>query len=889
MRNRKIIPVLIVMLICGVSVAAAAAQSPDAVLRAVLDNGLRVVIVHDSLAPVVTTEINYLVGSNEAPKGFPGMAHAQEHMMFRGSPGLSADQLAAIAAALGGEFDADTQQTVTQYFFTVPAENLETVLRIEALRMRDVLDDDSLWNRERGAIEQEVARDFSNPMYVFYSRLLKTMFPDTVYEHDALGTRESFDKTTGAMLKDFYRKWYAPNNAILVIVGNVDPGSALALVKRYFEKIPARPIPARPKVVLPPPRPATIQLNTDFPYALTILAYRLPGYRDRDYAAARVLADVLNSQRGALKALQMEGRALFTGFDTQTFPETGLGFVNAAIGRQADAQAMIKQLKQIIAACVNQGFSRELVTAAKRRELTDAELEKNSVSGLASAWSQALAVEGRRSPDQITAMIGKVTADDVNRVARKYLVNDQAVVGILTPHPAAKPVTVKGAFGGKETFLHANTKPVRLPPWARKIVDRLPSPVSSVEPVSMRLTNGIRLIVQPETVSHSVSVFGRVKNNPDLETPPGQEGVDEVLAELFSYGTKRRDRLQFEKAVDDIGAELSVGTDFSLQTLTESFDRGTALLAENLLSPALPQAAFKLVQQKTAAEVAGRLQSPGFHSQMALLAALHPRNDPSLRHPTPASVRHLTLENVKAYYRKVFRPDLTTMVVIGDITPQQAREVIQKYFGAWKATGPPPPTDLPPVPPNRASTSVIPDPSRVQDQVTLAETVGINRFHTDYYPLQLGMHVLSGGFYSTRLYRDLREIHGLVYNVDAYLTADRTRSHLFVVYGCDPVNVGKARSLVIRDLDAMRSTAVSHDELTRAKILLIRQVPLGEASVDSIAARLLHLSVDGLPLNEALRAARRYSTISAKEVQQAFSRWIRIRDLVQVTQGPNPR
>src|SRR5699024_10594312 len=118
-------------------------------------NGLRVVIVPNHLAPVVTTVMNYHAGSNEAPKGFPGMAHAQEHMMFRGSPGLSAGQLSAIAAAMGGRFNADTQQAVTQYFFTVPSRFLDVALHIESLRMQDVLDSQSLWAKERGAIEQE--------------------------------------------------------------------------------------------------------------------------------------------------------------------------------------------------------------------------------------------------------------------------------------------------------------------------------------------------------------------------------------------------------------------------------------------------------------------------------------------------------------------------------------------------------------------------------------------------------------------------------------------------------------------------------------------------------------------------------------------------------------
>ena len=234
------------------SLPARAAEKQD-VLRATLANGLRVVIVKNTLAPVVTIEMNYLVGSNEAPDGFPGTAHALEHMMFRGSPGLSAEQLANIIALMGGHFNADTQQTVTQYFFTVPAEDLDLGApcggRADAGSPRP----QELWDKERGAIEQEVAQDLSNPEYVLqHASCSPRSSQGTPYAHDALGTRPSFQKTTGAMLQEFHEAWYAPNNAILVIAGDVDPQQTLQKVKTLFEPIPARSVPARPEIRLQP-------------------------------------------------------------------------------------------------------------------------------------------------------------------------------------------------------------------------------------------------------------------------------------------------------------------------------------------------------------------------------------------------------------------------------------------------------------------------------------------------------------------------------------------------------------------------------------------------------------------------------------------------------------
>ncbi|HUL13454.1 MAG TPA: pitrilysin family protein [Methylococcaceae bacterium] len=858
------------------------------VIRANLENGLRVVIVRNTLAPVVTTAVNYRVGSNEAPEGFPGMAHAQEHMMFRGSPGLSADQMAEITAAMGGMFNADTQQSVTQYFLTVPAEDLDVALRIEAIRMRGVLDTEELWEQERGAIEQEVSQDLSNPEYVFYTKLLEALFKDTPYAHDALGSRPSFDKTTGTMLKNFHDTWYVPNNAILVIVGDVQPPKALSEVRKLFGSIPSRKLPKRPGVHLKPVTPETIQLDTDLPYGLAVLSFRLSGSDSPDFAPTQILSDILSSQRGSLYALVPEGKALSVDFSLDVLPEAGLGYVEAAFPKGGDGPALIDEVKKILAEDVKNGISPDLVEAAKRHELADAEFEKNSVSGLAMVWSQALAIEGRRSPEEDVKAMESVTVSDVNRAARKYLDLNHAIVAVLTPQSSGEPIAGKG-FGGRESFAPKEVRPVKLPGWAEKAVNRISVPDSTIHPAVIALSNGLQLIVQTEAVSNTVAVYGHIKNNPYLETPEGQEGVDEVLDKLFSYGTASLDRVSFQKALDDIGANESAGEDFFLQVMADRFDRGVELLADNELHPALPEAAFKIIQRQDAAAIAGRLQSPDYLTSRSLRAALFPKDDPTLRQANPETISSLTLENVLDYYRHIYRPDLTTIVVVGEVTPEKAREVIEKYFGSWNASGPRPETLLPPVPPNKPSIATVPDASKVQDSVTLAETLGLNRSNPDYYALELGNHVLGGAFYATRLYRDLREGTGLVYFVSSSFEVNQTRALYVVNYGCDPSNGSRARDIVLRNLKEMQTTPVSLDELNQAKALLLREIPLSESSLERIGAGLLSRATHDLPLDEPTRAARRYDDLTAQQVEAAFAKWVRPEDLIQVTEGPNAR
>jgi zinc protease len=872
-----------------VAALACAPKEPQSqVLRATLDNGLRVVIVPNRIAPVVTTMVNYLVGSNEAPPGFPGTAHAQEHMMFRGNPGLSANQLAAITAAMGGRFDADTQQAVTQYFFTVPSADLKLALHIEAIRMRGVLDSEKLWTQERGAIEQEVGRDLSDPEFVFYTKLLADMFKGTPYALSPLGTDASFDRTTGARLKKFYDTWYAPNNAILVVVGDVDPQKTLTEIKKRFGSIPKKQLPPRAPIKLAPVPPETISLKTDQPMGMVLVSFRLPGYDSPDYAASKVLADVLSSQRYNLYGLTVAGKALATDFALDTLPQAGLGYAAAAFPQGGDAQALLKEVKAVLAGTVKSGVPADLVAAAKKQAKAEVEFQKNSVYGLARSWSQALAVEGRQSPEDDVQAIDKVTPADVDRVARQYLDLDQSVVGILTPEGSGKPLVHKG-FGGPESFKLQPTKQVSLPEWASSALKRLTIPPSTLHPVVSTLPNGIKLIVQPESVSDTVGVYGHIKNQPDLQVLPGKEGVNRVLDQLFSYGTTTLDRLAFQKALDDIAAEVATGTTFALKVLSEHFERGVQLLADNELHPALPEEAFKIVRTQVAAAVAGQLQSPDYLAGRALKAALFPANDPTLRQPNPAGVAVLTLEDVRDYFGKVFRPDETTIVVIGKVTPERAQKAIATYFGHWQATGPKPDTLLPPVPPNPPATVTVPDASRVQAKVTLAETLGLTRSNPDYYTLALGNHVLGGGFYATRLYQQLREETGLVYTVDVELDATQTRAVYAVDYGCNPGNVAKAQAIVVRNLAAMQTQPVPDDELHQAKAMLLREIPLAESSLSSIAQGLLSRAILDLPLDEPTLAAQHYMALTAAQVKAAFAKWVRPTDLVQVTQGPTPQ
>jgi zinc protease len=847
--------------------------------HATLANGLQIYVLRNRLSPVVSMYTNYLAGANDEP--VTGLAHAQEHMMFRGSKTIDASQFSDTTAITGGSYNADTQNEITQYFFEMPSQYLDIALNLERSRATGILDSQKDWDAERGAITQEVTRDNSGASYRLYAKMIHHIFAGSPYADEGLGTVAMFKHIQAPALKQFYSRWYHPNNVIMVIAGDVDPATTIAKVRALFGSIPAAPLPARKPVVLDPLTPLTLRDNSSDPITLVMVGYRVPGYDSPDYYASEILNDVLNSPRGALYDLQASGKALNTFAQSSTHPGAGLSIVGSAVPVGTKGDAAVADVKGVIEAYKQSGLPPELVDVAKAREVAQAQFESNSIGGLASLWSQELAVQ-HSTPDAELAGLAKVTVDDVNRVLRKYYDNATATVAIATPKAAAG-----SAFGGREGENNSvpPTAHTVLPVFARNVLAQLHVPDSSVHPNVQTLSNGIRLITVQSSISPTVVLRGEIRSNADVQTPAGKEGVDQILGSLFEFGTTTYDRLTYQAELDKIAADVNAGSGFSLNVLSKNFDRGVALLADDELHPALPANAFAIVKQQLVGTLTGAVQGPDFKAHRALANALYPAGDPARRAATPQSATGVTLDDVKAYYASTFRPDLTTIVAVGDITPEHARSAIEASFGTWTASGPPPNVYPPAIPRNRSSQAAIPATGRIQAEVTLAQTLPLSYNDADYPVLQLANAALSGGFGSL-LYHDVREVHGYAYSVDSSVSGGHNRSTFTVNFGAYPQNARRAQELIVHDLTALQKSPLPADRLIRAKALLIGQLPVRSESFDGVAGALLAYSVTDRPLDTDRRLARAELAASGDAVRAAMAKWLRPDAFARVTLLP---
>lgn len=886
----KMLRFLLALLAIGLGAAVTPAPSRAAVdvTRATLQNGMQVVVVRDPLAPVVTSMLNYKAGSNE--QSYDGQAHALEHMMFRGSKSLSESQLSDISELLGGNYDADTQSEVTQYFFTAPSQYLDLLLRMESSRMRDALLNQKEWNIEKGAITQEVTQDYSSPIRRLFMDVTTALYAGSPYAKNGLGTQQGFAHVINAQnLRAFYNAWYHPNNAVLVITGDVDGPSTVAAVRKYFSAFPAAKLPARPAVHLQPLKSKTITVDSDQPVTIVGLAFRFPGWTAKDYEATQVLQSVLDNQRADLYGLVASGKLLYAGLQQlDSHPEASGTVLFGVIPATAKPNTAIEPLRAVIEAYKKNGVPADLVEVAKRRAVADAEYKANSIEQLANEWSDAVAVEGRPSPDSELSDIKAVTVDDVNRALRKYLDFDHMIVAQAVPKNLGKvssnPPPPAAQENAKVTILHHDP----LPSWAIAAFKSLQVPKQSATPSDMTLSNGMRLIVVPEHVSHTVVVSGLINSNEQIQAPKEMQGVSNITAQLLPFGTTSYDRIALRKQLDDIAAEVSAGTQFSLTTLSDQFDRGVALLADEELHPAFPAAAFATIQQQEVQALQGEVTSPDYLFQVALNKALYPAGDPTQIVETPESAGAVTIDAVKKWYADAYRPDMTSVVVVGDVTPEQAKATFEKYFAGWKASGAKPDVFLPAVPPNKAADVVVPDAARIQSQVQFAQTNGLTRGDADWAAMAVA-NAAFGASATSILFHDVRDVHGLVYGIYSQLESRKNRGTFEIQFASDPDKINPAQSLTFNDLNALMRGGVGADDLARGKTMLVSEVPIREQSFNGIADQLLNYAQLGLPLDQATIDAQREVSTTNDGILAVLKKWVRPNDFVRVILGPGPK
>jgi zinc protease len=862
-------------------------SAPPVVVSRTLANGLKIFVVEDHAAAVVQTAMWYRFGSLYERVGKTGLAHGLEHMMFRGTSDISGGGLDDMGARLGAIVNANTAEDYTHFYFVLPADRLELAVHIEADRMRGLLLRQSDWTLEKGAVLSELDGDFSQPLFQLTQGVRQAAYPDSPYALTALGHREDVANSTAADLRAYYDTYYAPNNATLVVTGDIKAADVFDYAQRFFGDIPSKAVPES----TPVPGPGTvthptIAVTVDYPYTVVDCAYRIPGDLDNDAAATQVFSNLINSERSLFyKNLVLSKLTL--GY--QAYPDTALheGIFHAVlfVTPGQSAQDARRAFEDTLAETIKNGIDADLLTAAKTANARAAVYARDSIAGLGDRYGYAYGVEGH-DPSIDDAHVDALDVAAMNAAVKKYF-STPIVVGTLTPRAKKAGASGGNATGGSvsdDFSKRVPSGPIMLAPWAKSAVERPLLQESAVGPRSFKLANGMRLLVQPVHANPTVFVSGTIEVTPSFD-PPNKTGLGGITAGLLGYGSAKYDFNAQRQVADSLGADINLGFQFGAHGLAKDLDQLLDLLADGERHPAFAQQYFDLVKGQEISAVSQRGNSPDAQAERTFLRAIYSANDPIVREETLPSLRAIAVADVRGYAARYIRPDHTTIVVAGDVDPDTVRAKIEHAFGDWTNTGHVGSTFLPPIPAPKAAILVVPA-TRPTVSVRMGERA-IGRNSPDFYAFNLLNGILGeGGTFDTRLMHEIREQRGLVYGVASTLSVSRERGTLEVSFSAAPKNVRPAVALVKNNLMRLTTSAVSKEELTRARTKLIAGTLVSEESTQTLVARCEAIARNHLPSDYYRTIAQRYARYTPADLLAVARKYIRPGALVEVYEGP---
>lgn len=867
----------------------AAAQTVTAqphVASKTLANGLRILVVEDHAAAVVETAVWYRFGSLYELPGRTGLAHALEHMMFRGSAHISSGGLDDIVARLGAQMNAETTYDFTHFFFVMPADKLDVALTIEADRMQRALIEQSQWRIERGPVLAEIDGDSSSPFFSLLSAVRQAAYPNSPAGLTPLGRRSDVARATAADIAQYYRAWYAPNNATLVVTGDVNASRVFEIAQRLFGRIPAKRLPNHPSEHPAAAKGKIVESPFPFPYDVVDIAYAIPGDSEPGEPAVSTLATLINNERGPFyRALVESSVALAVTANADTQLRGGLMHVFIVLnpGRKAaEAQAIFQNTMD---QALHGGFDPDLIAAAKRATIAERVLDTDSIGGLADLVGYTYGIVGERVSDEDNRLAA-LTPQSILDVARTYL-STPSVIGHLSPNaqPPAGSSQKTTASATDNFSSRVPNGPITMPKLTAQEIRVPTSARSKLAPLRFKLDNGLTVLLESRPDRPTLTIRGVIDSSAAFE-PMGKAGIARLASDVANFGSEHDDFATQRRAIDDLGAEVSFGQTFSARGLAKDLDAMLRIVADDEKHPAFPDRYFVQERDQMANSINQEQNISGEAIDRTYAQLLLAPNDPGLRFPTSGSIGQLTRAEVADYTQRHWRPDLTAISIVGNVTLPQARNAVAAAFGDWRSAGPTPGTREPPFPPPHPAHAYI-GTDATDVFIKLGQAV-MARTSPDYDAFTLLNQILAGpGAFESRLMNEMRQKRGLVYNVSSNVSADRDRGDFSIVLSAAPQNVVSAVRFVRSQLVRLQEQPISSTELAQAKTRLVSAALLEEESPGNQVHELLDLQRFGLPLNYYATLNDRYSRITAADVLRVARKYLRPNALIEIYAGPS--
>ncbi len=848
-----------------------------------LDNGLRLIIHEDHKAPIVAVNIWYHVGSKNEVKGKTGFAHLFEHLMFNGSENYNDEFFKPFERVGATSMNGTTYFDRTNYFENVPNTALDMALWMESDRMGHMLGaiTQERLDEQRGVVQNEKRQGDNQPYGMVQYHLLEGIFPeDHPYSWSTIGSMEDLDSASLEDVHKWFKKYYGPNNAVIVIAGDVQSDQVFEKVKKYFGDI-------KPSAPVDKMKEWTVRLDTDkreiirddVPQIKIHKAWGGPSFRNLDSDILQLADLILTSG----KTSRLYNRLVYkdqiaTDVDSYQFSGDigGFYYIEASVQPNGDHELVKKAINEELERFLKDGPSKSEMRRAKMKLRSSFLRGLEKVGGFGGK-SDILAQNAVYTGDpgyykKSLEMIENASREDIMSVANEWLSRGTYNLEV---HPTEKLVSNEEG------------------------VDRSSVPVTETFPESKfikfqkeTLSNGLNLVVAKQENIPIVS-FNLLLDAGYAADQYSAPGTSSMVMSMLDEGTEKLDALEISDRASEIGAIISSGagidtSSVSMNALRENLDDSLKLYSEIILEPSFPDRELERIRNQKLAQIQQEKNQP-FGIALRVLPELlygesHAYSLPLTGSGTEESVMQIDRQSLINYHNEWFKPNNATMIIVGDVEMDQMKPMLEKHFKNWKS-GIVPEKDIADVSVAKSDSVYLIDRPGSQQSIVLAANIAPGKGDSDDLAIE-SMNDVIGGSFTSRINMNLREDKGWAYGARTTLLQTKGQRP-FIAYA--PVQTDKTAESIIeikQELSEFLTTnPVTEDELQKVKDNNTLSLPGRWETVRAISSDLSQIITYGLPDDYWDTYTNKVRNLSSKKLQDAAEKAIKPDNLIWVIVG----
>jgi zinc protease len=795
-----------------------------------LENGLDVITLEDFSSPIVAVQLWYHIGSKNEQADRQGFAHMFEHMMFRGTDKLGPMDHFSFIRRVGGMTNGYTGFDRTVYVETLPANQLKLTLWLEAERMAFLKIDQESFDTERKVVEEERRMQLNDPYGTVFENLMAEIYRVHPYRWTPIGNIAHLRASSVAELRDFWQRYYVPSNATLIIVGAVKHEKAQELAKQYFGWIPRYKKPPEVTIREPEPKgPRSIVLREDnAPAPIVGVVFRTVPIRNKDAVVLELLANILgggNSSRLYRELVAEKQLAVAAEADTWELEQDGLFGAGALLPSNGDANTVLEIIEGHIAQLRESEVSERELTKAKNQMLRSLVTQNLRIESKARILGKAAVEYGDVSyVNRWLDDIRKVTADDIMRVANKYLIPERELKGKVEHSlPGVVDAKKKAEEEAPITAEAEKVAPKPGRPGVKQSQDFPEEPpfgkisAAKITPKYSQqvLDNGLKVLVVENHEVPFVTVQLGLLAGAWTEDKPGTAAM---AMRMLTKGTKKHSEGQLADELETYAIGLSGSGEMDTSTvnmscLTEHLERAMSLLGEVVLEPNFPEDEFEKLRQQVLTSLAISSAEPEYVAERELRRRLygeHPYSRTAVGEVE--DVNALVVDDLKQWWSKFVEPNMAVLIFAGDIDKKQAFESAKSTFGNWRVTAAPPKIKLPKLCElGRTHIYLVDRPGSIQSQIRIGQR-GITR-HDKRYAVSRVVSSYFGWGFDSRLNESIRVEKGLTYAIWGSFVAKRFAGEFQVGTFSKTQSTAQAIRAVLDEIERLKKEGPSDEEL----------------------------------------------------------------------------